>query len=119
MSKKLIIILIIIWVAVIGAVTATVLFVKPGLLVEDKTFYDERTGKSFDIVDGKVQFYLPVRMASVSDNDYENFEITAKYDGKASKSSTFKSEERREREDKKGTESSQVYDGWSCGEILP
>ena len=83
MNKKLIIALCIIWAAVIAMGVVLVLFIKPGLLIEDKTFYDKRTGKSFDIADGKVQFYLPVKMSSVSDNEYENFDIYAKYDSKA------------------------------------
>lgn len=44
---------------------------------------DERTGKSFEVKDGKVIVYLPVKVVSASDSDYDNYDKTVSYDDKA------------------------------------
>ena len=43
---------------------------------------DERTGKSFEVKDGKVIVYLPVKVVSASDSDYDNYDKTVSYDDK-------------------------------------
>ena len=51
-----------------------------GKNILEKTVYDERTGKSFNLVDGKVEVYLPTRVALKSTK--LNYIITAEYDEK-------------------------------------
>lgn len=83
MNKKIIIILSCIVSAVVLA-SIVVLFIYPGLLRGPKVIIDERTGKTFDVVDGKVQVYLPVKITSYQNGtSVDDYDIEVKYDNKA------------------------------------
>lgn len=97
MNKKVLMISIISFIAVV--LILVILFIFPGVLrnkddstegtkqslfdkkSEDNVFYDERTEKSFNIVDGKVEVYLPKRLTYRSSVGL-NYDIDVEYDDK-------------------------------------
>ena len=84
LSKKAKIIIASVLVLVCVGAGSIICFVYPGYYFKSKMVVDERTGKKFDIVDGKVQIYLPTKIVSYSNGkSYNDFDISYKYDNKA------------------------------------
>ena len=79
-NKKILILISTISLILLG-LAVILLFVYPGFLIE-KEYVDERTGQKFDIVDGKVQVYLPVKVIRSTDG-MVYYEISATYDDNA------------------------------------
>ena len=84
LSKKAKSIIVSVVVLVCVGAGGIVCFVYPGYYFKTKMVVDERTGKKFDLVDGKVKVYLPVKVTYESDDKSDNsYEINMKYDDKA------------------------------------
>ena len=82
-SKKTKIIITTSIVTVLAVCGGIICFIYPGYFKKTKYVIDERTEKKFDVVDGKVQVYLPVSVVCDAKNDGRSYSITAKYDDKA------------------------------------
>ena len=76
------------WYFMLGCLAAAlvalvVLYIYPKHFKKYKSVTDERTGKTFEVVDKKVQVYLPVEMTCDSSDKNESFSVKAKYDNNA------------------------------------
>lgn len=102
-SKKVIVAIFAVLASVLLIAGCVACFVYPGFLRKVHTVNDERTGKTFEVIGGKVQAYLPVKVTCTSDDSKEdNWSIEAKYNNDAR---LIEKEEKRE--DNSGKEKTQ------------